>query len=143
MIYPEFEEAKARYIEAQRIFSEALWEKERLFTMTQPNAIRYDKDKVQISPSGSILDKYVEALEEQGIDEKLSTFRQLLEDRERLLKIKECDLRASFDRVDRVYSMRFLDGMSINQICKRTNYSRRQIYRILSEIKKDGTKCHK
>ena len=140
MIYPEYEEAKARYIEAQRIFSEALWEKERLFTMTQPNAIRYDKDKVQISPSGSILDKYVEALEEQGIDEKLTTFRQLLDDRERLLKIKECDLRASSDRFDRVYSMKFLDGMSINQIAKRMNYSRRQVYRIFNEIRR-GMKC--
>ena len=108
--------------------------------MTQPNAIRYDKDKVQISPSGSILDKYVEALEEQGIDEKLTTFRQLLDDRERLLKIKECDLRASSDRFDRVYSMKFLDGMSINQIAQRMNYSRRQVYRIFNEIRR-GMKC--
>ena len=146
MIYPEYEEAKARYIEAQRIFSEALWEKERLFTMTQPNAIRYDKDKVQISPSGSILDKYVEALEEQGIDEKLSTFRQLLEDRERLLKIKECDLRMSYDRIDKVYVCRFIDGHSIAQISKRLNYSRGQVYRIIQNIKRKmklATKCDK
>ncbi len=140
MIYPEYEECKARYIEAQRIFSDALWEKERLFTMTQPNAIRYDKDKVQVSPSGSILDKYIEALEEQGIDEKLVTFRQLLEDRERLLKIKECDLRASYDIYDRVYVCRFIDGMSITSISKKINYSRAHVYRIFTDIKRSMRK---
>ena len=137
MIYPEYEAYKERFLEAQKIFNEALLEKERLFTMTQPNAIRYDQDKVQVSPTGSILDSYVIALEESGIDDKLETVRQLFEDRERLLSLKERDLRLSRNKYDRIYVMRFLDGMHPNKIARILNYSRSQVYRMLQNINKN------
>lgn len=137
MIYQEYEAFKQKYNEAQRIFNDALLEKEKLFTMTQPNAIRYDTDKVQVTPSGSILDNYVIALEESKIDEKLDTFRQLLKDRKFLLDMKEDELRLSNNRFDRVYVMKFLDNQNIGQIAKRMNYSRRQAYRIYDEVRKD------
>ena len=147
MVYPEYEEYKQRFIEAQRIFNEVLFEKEKLFTMTQPNAIRYDKDKVQISPNGSILDTYVIALEEQKVDAKLETVRMLLHDREKLLMLKENELRKSYDKFDKVYVLRFLDGMKINRVARNLNYSKSQVYRIFRQIQislnKDATKCDK
>ena len=136
MIYPEYEAYKERFLESQRIFIEALLEKEKLFVMTQPNAIRYYMDKVQTSPVGSILESYVIALEKSGIDERIKTIRQLFEDRERLLMLKEKDLRQSQDRFDRVYVMRFLDGYKIGRIAKVMNYSRSQVYRILQQIQR-------
>ena len=135
MVYPEYEAYKERFIEAQRIFNEALLEKERLFTMTQPNSFRYDKDIVQSSPTGSILDNYVIALEEQKIDEKMETFRQLIKDREKLLSLKEADLRQSRDRLDRVYVCRFLEGMKINDIAEKLNYSPSYTYKLFKKIK--------
>lgn len=134
MIYPEYEAYKERFIESQRIFSEALLEKEKLFTMTQPNAIRYDTDKVQVSPTGSVLESYIIALEQSGIDDKLKTVRQLFEDRERLLSLKEKELRRSRHIFDRIYTMKYLDNMSIKRIARVLNYSQSQVYRILHKI---------
>lgn len=136
MIYPEYEAYKERFVESQKIFSEALHEKEKLFTMTQPNAIRYDRDKVQTTPSGSVLDRYVIALEESGIDEKIATVRQLFQDRACLLNLKEQELRQSRDRYDKIYVMKYLEGFSIGRIAKIMNYSRSQVYRILKNIER-------
>ena len=135
MIYPEYEAYKERFLESQRIFNEALLEKEKLFVMTQPNAIRYDMDKVQTSPVGSILESYIIALEKSGIDERIKTIRQLFEDRERLLLLKEKDLRLSHDKYDRVYVCKYLDGLSITMTAKKLNYAKSHVYRIFKEIK--------
>lgn len=136
MIYPEYEAYKERFIESQKIFSEALHEKEKIFTMTQPNAVQYDHDKVQTTPSESVLDKYVIALEESGIDDKIATVRQLFQDRACLLNLKEQELRKSSDRYDRIYVMKYLDCMGINRIAKNMNYSRSQVYRIIKKIER-------
>lgn len=136
MLYLEYERAKARFYASQKMFEKALLEKERLFTITQPKAITYDKDTVQTSPKGDILDNYLIALEEEKIEEKLAPVRRLLKDRERLLDIKERELRESPDRHDKVYVCRFLEGMSIRSIAKALNYSKSEIYRTLQSIKK-------
>ena len=136
MLYLDYERAKARFYASQKMFESALLEKERLFTITQPKAITYDKDTVQTSPNGDVLDNYVIALEEEKIEEKLAPIRRLLKDRERLLYIKERELRESPDRHDKVYVCRFLEGMSIRGIAKNLNYSKSEIYRTLQSIKK-------
>ena len=143
MIYPEYEEMKERFMESQRIFAEALQEKERLFTMTQPNAIQYDRDKVQTTPSGSVLDKYIIALEESGIDDKIATVRQLFQDRACLLNLKEQELRQSHDKYDRVYVCRYLDGLSITATSKKLNYAKSHVYRIFDRIRDDLRKNEK
>lgn len=155
MLYLEYEKAKASFKVAQMMFEDALLEKERLFTLTQPKAITYDKDTVQTSPCGDVLDRYVIALEEERIDEKLKPFRELLLNREKFLDIKERELRKSPDRFDRIYTYRFLDGMSIRGIAKALSFSKSEVHRsvqsILKNIRKnsekrdkrgqDGTKC--
>ena len=136
MLYLEYERAKANFRSAQVMFEEALLEKERLFTITQPKAITYDKDVIQTSPCGDVLDRYVIALEDEHIEEKLRPFRELMMNRESLLDVKERELRKSADVFDKMYVYRFLEGMSIRGISKIMNYSRAQTYKKLQSIHK-------
>ena len=112
MLYLEYERAKANFRSAQVMFEEALLEKERLFTITQPKAITYDKDVIQTSPCGDVLDRYVIALEDEHIEEKLRPFRELMMNRESLLDVKERELRKSADVFDKMYVYRFLVCLS-------------------------------
>ncbi len=147
MIYLEYEQYKARYRFLQERFEKVLLEKEILFTRTLPNAIRYDRDQVQTSIDGNVLDDYVISLEEQKIDETLDHIRTSLKDWQILIDLKENELRKSKDKYDRVYLLRFIDGVGINRIAREMSYSRAQIYRILRQIErkipKHETKCDK
>lgn len=147
MVYPEYEAYKSKYIIIQGVYNSILTEKEALFEKTQAKAIRYDKEKVQSSVGGNGFDEYLIAVEKKKIDKRLNVARQLMEDRERLLQIKEKELRQSHDRMDIIYAMRYIDGKKPYLIAKALNYSNSQVYRILNQIdrdiKKDATKCEK
>lgn len=134
MIYTEYELCKFKYMELQKRFDAVLTEKERLFTKTQPNAITYDKDHVQMSHDGNVLEDYVIALETGEIDKKIDNLRGLLDDRGKLLRLKEEELRKSQIREDKIYVMRFLDGMNVGLIAKRLNYSNSQVNRIIRKM---------
>lgn len=136
MLYLEYERAKASFKVSQMMYEDALLEKERLFTITQPRAITYDKDTVQTSPCGDVLDRYVIALEEEKIDERLRPFRELMMNRESFLEVKERELRKSPDRFDRIYTYRFLDGMSLRTIAKTLSLSKTEVHRNLQTINK-------
>lgn len=137
MVYLEYEKFKKKYIEIQNKYNDILTEKENLFTRTQPNAIRYDKLQVQGGVYGNGFDEYLIEKEQEKIDERLSEVRQLLEDRERLLKLKENELRASKDRYDIIYCMRYMDNKRPYVIARSLDYSESQIYRILDKIQKN------
>lgn len=136
MIYLEYERFKVKYLEIQNKYNEILTEKENLFTKTQPNAIRYDLEHVQGGDHENGFDSYLIAKEEKKIDERLFEARQLLEDREKLLLLKEKELRASKDKLDRIYCMRFVDNKRPYIIARSLNYSESQIYRIIDKIQK-------
>ena len=136
-VFIDYEIYKRKYIEIQVKYNEILTEKENLFTRTQPNAIRYDKLQVQGGTNfGNGFDEYMIAKENAKIDERLIEARQLLEDRERLLKLKEKELRSSKDKLDLIYCMRFVDNKRPYTIARALNYSESQIYRILDKIQK-------
>lgn len=137
-VYIDYEIYKCKYLEIQSKYNEILTEKENLFAKTQPNAIRYDKLQIEGGKLvGNGFDEYLIAKEEDKIDERLTEARQLLEDRERLLKLKEKELRASKDKLDQIYLMRFVDNKRPYAIARSLNYSESQIYRILDKIQKD------
>lgn len=136
-VFIDYELYKRKYLEIQVKYNEILTEKENLFTKTQPNAIRYDKMQVQGGTYGNGFDEYMIAKESAKIDERLIEARQLLEDRERLLKLKEKELRASKDKLDQIYCMRFVDNKRPYAIARSLNYSESQIYRILDKIQKE------
>ena len=116
MIYPEYERYSAKFNEVQERFMQVLLEKERLFTKTLPNAIRYDRDQVQCSVDGNPLEDYVISLDEENIDEKLNQLRESMKDWEILLRLKEKELRSSPVISDKVYLYRYVDGYRIGKI---------------------------
>ena len=136
MVYPEYEEYKRKYQFFLNRFNQILSKKEDMLMKTLPSAIRYDKDHVQSSPSSNVLDEYVIALDESQIDSELSKVKELIEDRGRLLDLKEKQLRDSGEINDRIYVMKYLDGYGIGKIAKVLNYSRSQVYRVLDKISK-------
>ena len=138
MVCIEYERLKASYVRMQSVCDSILREKEKYFTKTQPNAIRYDKLQIEggkLRENG--FDEYLIAKEEDKIDERLAEARQLLEDRERLLKLKEKELRASKDKLDLIYCLRYVDNKRPYAIARSLNYSESQIYRILDKIQKE------
>lgn len=135
MLFVEYERCKDIYIELQAKYEAVMLEKERLFTRVMPNAINYDKEDIQTSISSNMLDEYILALERNKVDERLESIKSMLADRQRLLSMKEQALRKSPDKYDRLYVMRYLDGMSVRQMTRRMHLSKTQIYRILDEIR--------
>ena len=136
MVYIIYEDFKNKYIETQKRYDEILREKERLFSKTQPASVDYDKERVSGGTASNPFDAYMIAKEEKHIDERLMEIRSILDDRGKLLKIKEKELRNSKALEDKIYRMRHLDRLKVYQIAKLLNYSEPQIYRILRKISK-------
>ena len=118
----------------QQNYNDLLTEKERLFVRTQPNAIRYDKLNVKSSPNSNVLEDYVIEKEKKQLDRRIAEMKVLLDDRRNLMLLKEAELRKSKDMYDRIYTMRYLEDMSVERIAKKVNYSVSQVYRILTKI---------
>lgn len=135
MLYIEHSRLKAKYAEAQRQYDEILSEKESLFSRTQPQGIDYEKDKVGGGGNANVFDTYIIAKERARLDERLNEIKDILNDRKRLLDLKESELRASKNWHDIIYKLRYIDNLSITKIENRLPYSRAQIWRILKKIK--------
>lgn len=135
-VYIDYEIYKSRYYETQRALNDILTEKEKIFTRTLPNAIHYDNQVVGGGLPHNNFDEYMAELEENKVNERLAEAKQLLFERQKLLYLKEQELRASKNKVDVVYRMRFLDDIKPSTIATALAYSESQIYRILEQIKK-------
>lgn len=134
MVFLEYEFYKSQYLASQRVLNSILIEQEELFTKTQPDAIRYDKDRVQTSPSNNQFDNYLVQKEKLKIDERLAEAKSIIEDRERLMKMKELELRQSMDIKDTIYLYKFVEGLNVRKIANKLNYSASQVYRIIEKI---------
>ena len=133
-LYMEFVDYRAKYLEAQRQYDEILSEKQRLFDRTQPGSIRADKEKVTGGKNTNSFDDYLITKERNRIDERLAEVKKILKDREILLKQKEKELRESNILIDKIYCMRYLDGIKVYMIARMVNSSEMQVYRIINEI---------
>lgn len=131
-----YEKAKAKYLTAQNAYRNAVDKKEFLFQRTQPQAIEIKADKVMGSGDSNPLEQYMIAKDQLHIDTVITEAWELLRERERILAVAERDLRGSIGLYDRVYVARYLDGIAVDLIAKRINYSRRQTYRVLDIISK-------
>ena len=132
MIYEEY---KNKYYETQREYDIILTEKEKLFSITQPSAIKFDKEVVSGGVVDNMFERYLILKEEKKIDQRLEEIKSILDDRERLLKLKEQELRASTDVKDKIYKYKYLDKLKVFKIAKLVGYSEPQIYRILKTIR--------
>ena len=140
MIYEEYEEFYAKYLNIQKIYDDILSEREKIFNKTQAKAITYDKEKVKGGTTDNAFDTYLIELERKKIDERLTEAKSILDDRGRLLKLKEQELRASKALYDKIYVFYKLENLKVYSIAKTINYSESQIYRIIHNIEK---RCEK
>ena len=136
MVFPEYEKLKMKYKAMQSICDDILREKEKFFTRTQPDAIRYDKINVQGGKKDNGFDNYLVECEKRNIDNRLNEAIKILQARGELLKLKEIELRGSKDIIDIIYVMRHLDHAKVGTIAMALNYSESQIYRILEKIER-------
>lgn len=127
---------KRKYHEAQDLYDSILDEKMELFTRTQPNAVRYDTDKVMTNHDSNVLESYIIAMEQRHIEERLSEALKIKNERLQFLHDAEKELRESKEIHDVVYVCRFIDCMRIKKICKQTHYSKSAICNYLDYIKK-------
>lgn len=132
MVWVEYQRLKAEYDRSQGHLTALLNKQEEIFWKTQPAAIRYDKDKVQTSPSDHITDLLVKSAD---LDKLIETARKTVDERQHLLMLKKKELRQSRDIEDKIYTLYFIDRMSVNKIAYCIGYSKRQVYRIIKHQK--------
>ena len=135
MLYEEYEEYKSRYYEAQRIYNYILNEKEELFAKTQPKATQITGEKTGGGKHENLFDEYLIQKERKNIDKRLEEAKSILDDRERLLKLKELEVRVSKHSHDKIYRCRYIDRLTIEKTARLSNYSRSQVFNILKEIR--------
>lgn len=136
MIYAIYEEYKNKYYETQKEYNNILNEKEKLFMITQPSSSKFDKERVSGGSSDNTFDRYLILKEEKKIEQRLKEVRSILDDRERLLKLKEEELKESTDIKDKIYRYRYIDKLKVYKISKLVGYSEAQVYRFLDEIRR-------
>lgn len=134
MLFLDYEEYKHRYIASQKQYDEILQEKEELFARTQPNAVRFDKEKVTGGTMENAFDSYLVTKERKQIDKRLAEAKTLLDDRKKLLALKREELYASKETLDKVYRLNYIEHIRAYKIAKIINYSVPQVYRFLEQI---------
>jgi len=135
MVYIAYEEYKSKYYEAQQRYNTVLNEKEELFSITQPKATDYKKEIVKGGSPVNTFDKYLILKEKKQIDQRLQEIKAILDDREKLFKLKEAELRRSKDIQDKTYVYRYLDNLAIKKIALLISCGEATVYRILKSIK--------
>lgn len=120
----------------------ALKEKRELyFNSTQPGGISYDEPVVMGGTTNNAFDVYAEKVIEIDLQIKLVEAEILITQKH--LKDIEKALRKMKGILEKIFVARYIDGLTINQICRKVNYSRPQVYRklkIIEKIIKDETK---
>lgn len=137
MLYIEYHEYRDKYYDAQRKYDEVLSEKEHLFARTQPKATQYDKEIVSGGSPSNSFDEYLILKDKKQLDERLEEAKSILDDRERLLKLKEEELRHSKDWIDIIYVYYYIEKLSMRKIAKRIPFSTTEIYRKVEIIRKN------
>lgn len=136
MIYVEYAETQTRLRGAMERYRELVEERELLFQMTQPGAIRYDTVKVITSASGSPLERYAEELDRRRLDKRIEEaeinvglWKIAVEQVEELLN-------ASPEIDDRIYYLKYVKGYPVDRIARTLHYTRDAIYKRLRRIRR-------
>lgn len=135
VLYEEYELYKNKYYEVQKKYNDILNEKEELFAKTQPKAVQIKGEKTSGGKHTNTFDDYLIQKEKKNIDKRLEEVRSILDDRGRLVKLKEQELRASNNSHDKIYRCRYIDRLTIEKTARISNYSRSQVFNILKEIR--------
>lgn len=133
MYVQHMELMRARDGARQRLIG-LLQEKERLFQMTQPGAIRYDKVKVLSSNTASPLEEYVTRMER--LNPQIDRAQQMLEQWDMAVDEHLREMRKSRDVLDVIYVAWKVDHRSVQQIARKVNYSVPHVYYLRKKIEK-------
>lgn len=135
MIFKDYHEAKENLRKSRATYSEILGEKEELFQMTQPGAVDPMRDVIQ-AERGNPFDNYLEKLQKSGVEERLAEAKALVVEREQILGKISYELMESEDKLDRVFYLREVRRMRVNQIASYLGYSESHVYFLLREIRR-------
>ena len=143
-LYLEHRKYYLRYLEAQKKVEAILNEYEIISQKVQPkNSLaeheREFSKEVNLPASGqkvSKVDEYVIAMEQRKIRKRLDDAKLILKERKELLDIKEQELRKSRDIYNRIYTLKWVDGIKVDSIIEETGYSRSQVYSIIKRLHK-------
>lgn len=108
--------------------------REMYFQATQPGAAKINSDiKAMQTANNAILD-YVTKVAK--VDKEIEELTKEIEVLEYYLKCMEESLRKMRGTMEKIFVAKYIDGLSVRQICYKTNYSQSHIYRYLSYIEK-------
>lgn len=120
----------------------SLKEKKKIFfNNTQPKSAVYFSDTRNTNLNSEAFLSYL--CKTENIDNEIIALNKEIKMLNKYLKAMENSLRNMNGSLEKVFVLRYIDELSINQICKKLHYSRSQIYRKLSIIRKilkDATK---
>lgn len=136
MVYLQYELAKQKYNATFDAVQSVIDEHEMLFLRTQPHGMDYGKDRVDGGGGVNPFDAYLESKEAKHIDKRIRDGMTLLKERLDLVMIREQEVRASKQMIDRIYTLRYLNNLKVYKIASAVGYSEKQVYRYLIEIEK-------
>ena len=141
MLYIDYIILKEAYEESDKRVNDLVDMREAEFVKVMPNAIQYDAVRVikSVSPS-SALDNYV--IQVERIDRMIRQAKIIRSERKEQLEAKKAELKESADVDDRIFYLRSIKKMTVEEIAKLMNYSEGNIYyhraKIRHELKKNG-----
>lgn len=137
MLYKSYHKCRQDQLRTQELYSEILREKEILFMKTQPKGVKYDSDKVAGGSGVNAFDRYLISEERKRIEGRLTEVKGILEDRAKLLAMKEAELRSSRDYHDLIYVKYYIDRLTVSRMTRDIPYSSSQIFRVLNVISRE------
>lgn len=134
--YQRHKQHRKELLKVIQEYSNDLERKKALFYRTQPSSVPFDKDGGKTMPgSGSdTVDRYLIELEQSGIDARLRTSRELINQMNERIKDDELLLKMSIEMVDQVYWMVYIEHRSVSDVAAKLHFSQSYIYRMLKEI---------
>jgi hypothetical protein len=110
------------------------YKKQMYFDRTQPGTMDYSKDNVQGGVHKDIMTEYVIKIEK--IDKDIQETQEEIEILDKYLKKMEKSLRTMKSPLEKIFVARYIDGLSVEQVATKCNYSASHIYRELQIIKR-------
>ena len=128
-----------KHLDAALKLREAMIEKKiEIMEQMLPKGFDFSREKVQNSGGINPFDRYLEALEKAGIDDKvLSESKTIVDELFEMVQLSEREIRKSGHTYDRFYVMKVIEKRPMWQVEKRMNYSHAQAWRIWKIIKKN------
>ena len=123
----------------------SLKEKKKMyFNMTQPKSAVYFSGAKSTNLNNDAFLNYL--CKTEKIDNEIIILNKEIKMLSKYLKAMENSLRNMNGSLEKVFVLRYIDGLSVKQICRELHYSKTHVYRKLSIIRKilkDGKKGEK